>query len=87
MRLSGICVYKHEATASLDNQTAFEVTDAILHLDGLTRIVVTHRLDEALMKQYDQILVMKDGRRVEQGTFQELMAAKEYFYSLFTLAS
>lgn len=76
-----------EATASLDNQTAFEVTDAILHLDGLTRIVVTHRLDEALMKQYDQILVMKDGRRVEQGTFQELMAAKEYFYSLFTLAS
>lgn len=76
-----------EATASLDNQTAFGVTDAILHLDGLTRIVVTHRLDEALMKQYDQILVMKDGRRVEQGTFQELMAAKEYFYSLFTLAS
>ena len=76
-----------EATASLDNQTAFEVTDAILHLDGLTRIVVTHRLDEALMKQYDQILVMKDGRLVEQGTFQELMAAKEYFYSLFTLAS
>lgn len=76
-----------EATASLDNQTAFGVTDAILHLDGLTRIVVTHRLDEALMKQYDQILVMKDGRLVEQGTFQELMAAKEYFYSLFTLAS
>ena len=76
-----------EATASLDNQTAFEVTDAILHLDGLTRIVVTHRLDEALMKQYDQILVMKDGRLVEQGTFQALMAAKEYFYSLFTLAS
>ena len=76
-----------EATASLDNQTAFGVTDAILHLDGLTRIVVTHRLDEALMKQYDQILVMKDGRLLEQGTFQELMAAKEYFYSLFTLAS
>ena len=39
------------------------------------------------MKQYDQTLVMKDGRLVEQGTFQELMAAKEYFYSLFTLAS
>ena len=34
-----------EATASLDNQTACEVTDAILGLEGLTRIVVTHRLE------------------------------------------
>ena len=46
-----------EATASLDNQTAFAVTDAILHLEGLTRVVVTHRLDEALMAQYDEIIV------------------------------
>lgn len=76
-----------EATAALDNQTAFDVTDAILHLDGLTRIVVTHRLDEALMEQYDQIIVMKDGRIVETGKYRELMAAKEYFYSLFTLAA
>ena len=74
-----------EATAALDNQTAFEVSDAILHLDGLTRIVVTHRLDAALMSQYDGIIVMKDGEIRETGTFQELMDAKAYFYSLFTL--
>ena len=76
-----------EATASLDNQTAYDITDAILHLDGLTRIVVTHRLDEALMGQYDQIIVMKDGQIRETGTFQDLMNAKEFFYSLYTLAS
>ena len=76
-----------EATAALDNQTAFEVTDAILHLDGLTRIVVTHRLDEALMGQYDEIIVLKDGRVREAGTFQQLMERREYFYSLFTLAA
>ena len=76
-----------EATAALDNQTAYDVTDAILHLDELTRIVVTHRLDAALMEQYDQIIVMKDGKIVETGAFQDLMDAKEYFYSLFTLAS
>ncbi|HIT32093.1 MAG TPA: hypothetical protein IAC25_04615 [Candidatus Enterenecus stercoripullorum] len=76
-----------EATAALDNQTAFDVTDAILHLEGLTRIVVTHRLDAALMEQYDQIIVMKDGRIVEIGRYRELMDAKEYFYSLFTLAA
>ena len=39
------------------------------------------------MEQYDQIIVMKDGRIVETGKYRELMAAKEYFYSLFTLAA
>lgn len=76
-----------EATASLDNQTAFAVTDAILHLDGLTRLVVTHRLDEALMAQYDEIIVLRDGRIQEQGTYSQLMGKKGYFYSLFTLAA
>ncbi len=72
-----------EATAALDNQTAFEVTDAILHLDGLTRIVVTHRLEEALLRQYDQIIVLRDGRITEQGDFETLMAKTGYFYSLY----
>ena len=72
-----------EATAALDNQTAFEVTDAILKLDGLTRIVVTHRLEEALLRQYDEILVLRDGRITEQGTYESLMAKTGYFYSLY----
>ena len=76
-----------EATAALDNQTAFAVTDAILHLDGLTRIVVTHRLETALLEQYDGIIVLRDGQVLEQGTFGELMDRKGYFYSLFTLAA
>ena len=76
-----------EATAALDNQTAFAVTDAILHLDGLTRLVVTHRLDAALMEQYDEIIVLRGGRIQEQGTYDQLMDEKGYFYSLFTLAA
>ena len=76
-----------EATAALDNQTAFAVTDAILHLDGLTRVVVTHRLEEALMEQYDEILVLRNGEVWEQGSYRQLMAKKGYFYSLFTLAA
>ena len=75
-----------EAPAALDNQTAYEVTDGILSLEGLTRIVVTHRLDAALMQRYDEILVLKDGRLLESGTFRELMQAKKHFYSLFTLS-
>ena len=76
-----------EATATLDNQTAFEVTDAILGLDGLTRIVVTHRLEEALLQQYDEIIVLRDGQITEQGTYQELMARTGYFYSLYNVTN
>ena len=76
-----------EATAALDNQTAFEVADAILKLDGLTRIVVTHRLEEALLRQYDEIIVLRDGRIIEQGTFENLMEETGYFHSLFTVSN
>ena len=76
-----------EATAALDNQTAFAVTDAILHLDGLTRVVVTHRLEAALLEQYDGIFVLRGGKVCEMGRFRELMDRKEYFYSLYTVAN
>lgn len=76
-----------EATASLDNQTAYAVTDAILDLDGLTRLVVTHRLEGALLARYDEIFVMRDGEVYERGKFEELMEKKGYFYSLYHVAN
>lgn len=75
-----------EATAALDPQTAFQVSNAILDLDDLTRIVVTHSLDAALLKQYDCILTLKNGGIAESGTFDELMDRKGYFYSLYTVS-
>lgn len=75
-----------EATASLDNQTACEVTDAILGLEGLTRIVVTHRLEPGLLERYDEIVVLHAGKIQERGRFQELMEQKGYFYSLYTVS-
>jgi ABC-type multidrug transport system fused ATPase/permease subunit len=74
-----------EITAALDSHTAYKVSSDILDLTGLTRIVVTHSLDEKLMKRYDKILVMKNGRIEEQGTFDELMARRKYFHALFTV--
>lgn len=76
-----------EATAALDNQTAFSVTDAILHLDGLTRMVVTHRLEAELLEQYDEIFVLRGGEVCERGRFGELMERKEYFYSLYNVTN
>ena len=75
-----------EATAALDARTAFQVSSAILNLDGLTRIVVTHSLDENLLKQYDCVLTLKNGSITESGSFRELMEKKGYFYSLFTVS-
>lgn len=75
-----------EATAALDAQTAYQVSSAILDLDGLTRIVVTHALDEALLKRYDCILTLKNGTITESGSFDDLMEQKGYFYSLFTVS-
>lgn len=75
-----------EATAALDKETAFNITSAILGLKDLTRITVTHALDEVLLKQYDGILVMKNGQVIETGKFDELMREKGYFYSLYTIS-
>lgn len=75
-----------EATASLDPATAFQVSSAILDLNEMLRIVVTHSLDEGLLKRYDCILTLKNGTIVEAGTFEELMEQKGYFYSLYTVA-
>ena len=39
------------------------------------------------MEQYDEIIVLRDGRVQERGSFDSLMGRKGYFYSLFTLAA
>lgn len=75
-----------EATAALDPETASQVSGAILALEGITRIVVTHTLDESLLRQYDGILTLKNGKIVESGTFDALIGQKGYFYSLFTVS-
>ena len=75
-----------EATAALDVQTAHQVSSDILNLTGMTRIVVTHSLEEALLRRYDGIFVLKNGTLAESGSFDELMQRKGYFYALFTVA-
>ena len=75
-----------EATSALDNQTAQEVENAILSLDGITRIVVTHKCNSETLRKYDEIIVLKNGVVEEKGRFDELLAAKGYFTSLFQVS-
>lgn len=71
-----------EATSGLDNIIAREVEETILKINK-TVIVITHRYDEEIMKKYDNIIVLNDGKIVEQGSFNDLINLQKVFYSLY----
>ena len=75
-----------EATSSLDNQVTTEIESSILNIQNLTALVVTHKLNENILKKYDRILFMKDGVIVEDGSFDNLMDRKGEFYKLVELS-
>lgn len=75
-----------EATAQLDAKTAVAISNSILEIEDLTRIIVTHRLEEAILRKYDKVFVLQNGSLIEQGTFEELMEEKGYFYSLYMVS-
>lgn len=50
------------------------------------RIVVPHHLDVPIMRQYDEILVLHNGKIQETGTFEQLLEQKGYFYSLYHIS-
>lgn len=75
-----------EATSSLDNQVTTEIENSILDIQDLTALVVTHKLNENILKRYDRILFMKAGDIVEDGSFGDLMDRRGEFYKLFELS-
>lgn len=68
-----------EATSALDNVTQREVSESLANLH-CTRIAIAHRL--STIRQCDRIVVLGEGHVVEQGTYEELMAARGEFYEL-----
>lgn len=82
MRLSGICVYKHEATSSVDTRTEILIQKAMDNLmKGRTSFIIAHRL--STIRDADLILVMKDGDIIEQGTHEELLAKGGFYAQLY----
>ena len=75
-----------EATSSLDNQVTTEIENSILKIRDLTTLVVTHKLNETLLKKYDRILFMRDGVIIEDGSFNDLIYREGEFYKLFGLS-
>lgn len=74
-----------EATSNLDNELALQIEDLLLRQAELTAIIVTHRMTQTQMRKFDTILVLKDGRIEESGSFDALMEQRGYFYCLFLI--
>lgn len=71
-----------EATSSIDTRTEMKIQDAFAKMmKGRTSFIVAHRL--STVKEADTILVMNDGKVVEQGSHQELMEKNGFYARLY----
>ena len=71
-----------EATSSVDTRTEILIQKAMNNLmKGRTSFIIAHRL--STIKDADKILVMNNGDIVEQGTHEELLAKKGFYYNLY----
>lgn len=71
-----------EATSSIDTRTELKIQDAFNKMmEGKTSFIVAHRL--STIRHADCILVMKEGRIIEQGTHDCLMKGKGFYYDLY----
>lgn len=76
-----------EAMSALDNATAQEISDAVLAIPDITKILITHKLDERQLRKVDSIIVMNNGQAVEQGSFDELLNERGMFWSLYNVSA
>jgi ABC-type multidrug transport system fused ATPase/permease subunit len=73
-----------EATSSIDTQTEKVIQEALRRLlEGRTSFVIAHRL--STIKEADKVVVMHQGRIVEMGTHDELLARRGYYYGLYSM--
>lgn len=71
-----------EATSSIDTRTELKIQNAFAKMmEGRTSFIVAHRL--STIKEADVILVMKDGSIIEQGTHNELLKKKGFYFNLY----
>ncbi|MFX0080884.1 MAG: ABC transporter ATP-binding protein [Candidatus Hodarchaeota archaeon] len=73
-----------EATSSIDPQAELRIQRALSKmLENRTSIIIAHRL--STVRAADRIIVLERGKIIEEGTFDELLAQKGEFYTLYKL--
>lgn len=71
-----------EVTSALDTRSGYKIMETVQKMEGKTRIMVTHDLYPALLKKFDGIFALENGKLVEQGKYDDLMAKKGLCYKL-----
>ncbi|MBD8047457.1 ABC transporter ATP-binding protein [Clostridium faecium] len=76
-----------EGTSALDVATSQSIEEELAKIKGLTKIVITHKMDKNILSMYDEIIVLNNGTIYEKGSFDELISKEGYFYSLYNLTN
>lgn len=74
-----------ELTSNMDVVLENKIENTILSLKNTGSLIITHKLNDNLLKNCDGIIVMKDGQIVEQGQFNELIQEQGYFYNYYSI--
>ena len=73
-----------EATANIDTETELLIQDSLERMKNIgTMLIVAHRL--STIQHADNIILLSDGRILEQGTHQQLLRQKGRYHQLYTL--
>lgn len=64
-----------EGTSAVDTPTAWDIETALLGAPDITMLTITHNLNPELLRRYDSVLFMEDGRITQAGSYDTLFAA------------
>jgi len=74
-----------EGTSAIDMQTAYDIESRLLEISDLTLLTITHNMSKDILELYDEIIFMADGKIIEHGTFETLIAKHAAFYDFYQL--
>ena len=61
-----------EATSALDASTSIEIENTILDMKGVTVLTITHNINAEILRRYDEIIIMANGKIIQRGKYDEL---------------
>ena len=70
-----------DSTSALDMETEHEIQKTLNQLDGVTKIIIAHRI--SAVRRADEIIYLADGKIAERGTHEELLEKKGLYYETY----